>query len=108
MIYSIILAGGKQYKVSKGDIIDVDIDKSIEKDANIDFQVLLFENGDDNVEIGLPFVDGMLAKARVIGEVHGPKGIAFKYRSKKGYSRKVGYRQKYIRVEILDFVKSLN
>jgi len=56
------------------------------------------------MQIGAPHVDKCLVKGEVLGEIKGPKVIAFKYKRRKSYRRTVGHRQKYSRVKILDIV----
>ncbi len=100
-MYAIIQTGGKQYRVAKGDTIQVEL-LGKESGALVEFkEVLLF--GDTQIkEIGAPYVERCLVKGEVIGETKGPKVVAFKYKRRKGYHRKVGHRQKYTKVKIVE------
>lgn len=98
-MYAIIQTGGKQYKVEAGD--EILIEKlSAEEGDEVTFDVLLI-SGDEGVTIGKPFVEGVLAKAKVLGHGKGKKVVVFKYKPKKNYRKKQGHRQPFTRVEIL-------
>ncbi|MEI8328839.1 MAG: 50S ribosomal protein L21 [Chlamydiia bacterium] len=101
-MYAIIETGGKQYRVEKGDIIDVELLES--REPNIEFNNVLFINNGSDVKLGNPYLTQSLVKAELMQEVKGPKVIAFKYKKRKGYRRKVGHRQRYLRVKITDIV----
>ena len=97
-MYAIIATGGKQYRVSEGDVIYIEkIDAQV--DSTVSFDVLLVEK-DGDVTIGTPVVEGVKAEGKVVGQVRGEKIIVFKYKSKKNYRRKQGHRQPYTKVEI--------
>ena len=97
-MYAIIATGGKQYRVSEGDVIYIEkIDAEV--DSTVSFDVLLMENEGD-VKVGTPVVEGVKVEGKVVGQVRGEKIIVFKYKSKKNYRRKQGHRQPYTKVEI--------
>ena len=97
-MYAIIATGGKQYRVSEGDVIYIEkIDAQV--DSTVSFDVLLVGN-DGDVKVGTPIVEGVKAEGKVIGQVRGEKIVVFKYKSKKNYRRKQGHRQPYTKVEI--------
>ena len=97
-MYAIIATGGKQYRVSEGDVIYIEkIDAEV--DSTVSFDVLLVENEGD-VKVGTPVVEGVKVEGKVVGQVRGDKIIVFKYKSKKNYRRKQGHRQPYTKVEI--------
>ena len=97
-MYAIIATGGKQYRVSEGDVIYIEkIDAQV--DSTVSFDVLLVGNEGD-VKIGTPVVEGVKAEGKVVGQVRGEKIVVFKYKSKKNYRRKQGHRQPYTKVEI--------
>ncbi len=101
-MYAIIETGGKQYRVEKGDVIDVELLNSAEK--NIEFGNVLFINNGTAVKLGNPYIAKSHVKAELMQEVKGPKVVAFKYKQRKGIRRKVGHRQRYLRVKITDIV----
>ena len=97
-MYAIIATGGKQYRVSEGDVIYIEkIDAQV--DSTVSFDVLLVENEGD-VKVGTPIVEGAKVEGKVVGQVRGEKIVVFKYKSKKNYRRKQGHRQPYTKVEI--------
>ena len=97
-MYAIIATGGKQYRVSEGDVIyNEKIDADV--DSTVSFDVLLVGN-DGDVKVGTPAVEGVKVEGKVVGQVRGDKIIVFKYKSKKNYRRKQGHRQPYTKVEI--------
>ena len=97
-MYAIIATGGKQYRVSEGDVIYIEkIDAEV--DSTVSFDVLLVGN-DGDVKVGTPVVEGVKVEGKVVGQVRGEKIIVFKYKSKKNYRRKQGHRQPYTKVEI--------
>lgn len=97
-MYAIIATGGKQYRVSEGDVIYIEkIDAQV--DSTVSFDVLLMGNEGD-VKVGTPVVEGAKVEGKVVGQIRGEKIIVFKYKSKKNYRRKQGHRQPYTKVEI--------
>ena len=97
-MYAIIATGGKQYRVSEGDVIYIEkIDAQV--DSTVSFDVLLMGNYGD-VKIGTPFVEGVKVEGKVVGQIRGEKIVVYKYKSKKNYRRKQGHRQPYTKVEI--------
>ena len=100
-MYAIIETGGKQYRVEKDDILDVEL-LSPNQDGTIEFKSVLFLGNGDSIELGAPYLSHCTVKAELIEEVRGPKVVAFKYKKRKRYRRKVGHRQNYSRVKIVE------
>jgi large subunit ribosomal protein L21 len=102
-MYAIIETGGKQYRVEKDDVIDVEL-LDAQVGGKVEFKNVLFVNNAGTVRIGNP----ILAQSTVLGElqqeVKGPKEIAFKYKKRKPFRRKVGHRQRYCRVKITEII----
>jgi len=97
-MYAVIVSGGKQYRVTKGDTIYVEkLDQQPE--SVISFDVLML-GSDEGVKIGTPTVAGAKVEGKVIGQVKGEKIIIYKYKSKKNFDRKTGHRQHYTKVKI--------
>ncbi len=97
-MYAIIATGGKQYKVSEGDVIYVE-KLGVEAGAEYTFDQVLMVSGEE-VKIGNPTVEGATVTASVVGEVKGKKVIVYKYKRKTGYHKKQGHRQAFTKVEI--------
>ena len=97
-MYAIIATGGKQYRVSEGDVLYIEkIDAEV--DSTVSFDVLLVGN-DGDVKVGTPVVEGVKVEGKVVGQIRGEKIVVFKYKAKKNYRRKQGHRQPYTKVEI--------
>ena len=100
--YAIIKTGSKQYRVKSGDVIDVEL-LDAEKNGTVEFtDILLFHDGKE-AKIGAPTVPSAVVRGEVVDQVRGPKVIAYKYKKRKNYRRKVGHRQNYTRVKITEF-----
>ncbi len=100
-MYAIIETGSKQYRVEKGDIIDVEL---LEGENKISFTNVLLCSDGTTPKVGSPYLPGCEVVGELLGEAKGPKVIAFKYKKRKNYRRKVGHRQKYSRVKITEIV----
>ncbi len=96
-MYAIIATGGKQYRVSEGDVIYIEkLDQ--EPDSEVTFPVLLL--GGDKVVVGTPEVKGASVTGKVLQHGRGQKIIVYKFKAKKNYRRKQGHRQPFTKVEI--------
>lgn len=97
--YAVIETGGKQYRVSPGDVIDVEkLDREV--GARVDLSSVLLVDADGDVSVGTPTVDGAKVTAEVADQFRGPKIIVYKYKAKTHYRRKNGHRQSYTRLRI--------
>ncbi|SEO73118.1 50S ribosomal protein L21 [Aquisalimonas asiatica] len=98
-MYAVIKTGGKQYRVSEGDILRVE-KLDAEQGASIEFdQVLLVSDGND-VKIGTPVLDGSKVKAEVTDAGKGDKVRIVKFKRRQNYRRMKGHRQPYTEVKI--------
>ena len=97
-MYAIIAAGGRQYRVSQGDVIYID-KVNQEADSTISFDVLMTGN-EGEVKVGDPILKGAKVEGKVLAQVKGEKITVYKYKSKKDSKRKIGHRQPYTKVEI--------
>lgn len=97
--YAIIETGGKQYRVSVGDVLSVE---KLDQDAGADvtFDRVLLVGGDGTTRIGTPTVAGASVVAAVQDQYRGEKLIIFKYKPKKRYRRRTGHRQSLTRLAI--------
>lgn len=98
-IYAIIETGGKQYKVSPGQTLDVDRLETAEGDTVLLERVLLIADG-ERVTVGKPTIQGAKVVATSQGEGKSKKIIVFKYKPKVRYRKKTGHRQFYTRLTI--------
>ena len=96
---AVIVSGGKQYRVSEGDVIFVEkLDVAAGDSVKFD-QVLSVVDGDD-IRIGKPVVDGASVSANVVKNGKSAKIRVYKMKPKKGYRRTQGHRQPYTKVQI--------
>ncbi len=98
-IYAIVETGGKQYRVSAGQVIEVDFLDAIDGTTVELDKVLLLGDG-EKVTAGKPVVEGAKVLATSRGDVRGPKTTSFKYKNKTRYHRKIGHHQTYTRLSI--------
>ncbi|MGB3129021.1 MAG: 50S ribosomal protein L21 [Dehalococcoidia bacterium] len=101
-MYAIVETGGKQYKVSPGQTIDVE-KLSVDGDTVELDRVHLVADG-DKVTLGRPTIVGAKVIADVVGDGKRGKVIVFKYKPKVRYRIKKGHRQPYTRLEIKEIV----
>jgi large subunit ribosomal protein L21 len=98
MKYAVIKTGAKQYKVTEGETLQIELLKATEKTVVFD-EVLLVADG-EQVQVGTPTVPDMTVTATVLGVVKGEKIEVFKYKSKSRYRKHTGHRQAYTAVKI--------
>lgn len=96
-MYAVIKTGGKQYRVTEGQRLDVER-LPAEVDAEVELTPVLVVDG-ERVVAG-PELGGATVTARVVGEAKGPKITGFKYKNKSNQRRRWGHRQKYATIEI--------
>ncbi len=97
-MYAIVRSGGRQHKVSVGDILEIDR-ISDEPGSSISLQPLMLVDG-DNVTTAQDALGKASVTAEVLGEKKGPKIRILKYKNKTGYKKRLGHRQKYTQVKV--------
>jgi len=102
MAYAVIKTGGKQYRVQQGDKLDVE-KLDAEVDSELTFDALMVGEG-GSVKIGAPLVEGASVTAKVILQHRGPKGVAFKFKRRKGFHKTKGFRRHLTQLEITSIV----
>ena len=104
-MYAIVETGAKQYKVSKGDVLDIERLDS-KKGYEVILDKVLFISDKKDWTIGKPYVEGASICCEVIGEKRGKKTISFKYRRRHASSnKKIGHRQNYTVIRVKDIVR---
>lgn len=98
-MYAVIQTGGKQYRVSEGDVLNVE-KLDVEAGQEVVFDKVLTVVNDGEVTVGKPVVDGAKVTAKVVEHGKGEKIFVFKYRAKVNYRKRQGHRQPYTQVEI--------
>ena len=100
MGYAIIKTGGKQYKVSVGDKLDVEKLAAAEGDTT-NFDEVLAAGEGNTITVGAPTVAGASVSAKVISQFRAEKATTFKFRKRKGFHKTRGHRQPLTRVQIV-------
>jgi len=98
-MYAIIEDGGRQHKVTSGDMIQIDRQFG-ENDKSVTFDRVLLVGGEGEPRIGVPLVGGATVTADILGPSKGPKVRTVKYKRRKGFHKTIGHRQKYTSVRI--------
>ncbi len=98
-MFAVIETGGKQYKVQKGDKVQIEKLEGKAGDAVI-FSSVLLTADDATIAIGAPVIKGAEVHGKIIKQARDDKKIVFKYHSKARYRKKKGHRQHYTEVEI--------
>ena len=96
-MYAIIATGGKQYKVSEGDIVKIE-KLDVEDGSTVTFDQVLAVS-DNGLKVGADVASSTVT-ATVMGQGKGKKVIVYKYKRKTGYHKKNGHRQAYTQVKI--------
>lgn len=100
-MYAVIETGGKQYRVSQGDVIEIERTPITgEAERSLEFDRVLMVSGEEGVQVGDPVVGGAKVTGKLLDEIRGPKIKVFKKKRRKGYKRLRGHRQEMLRVEI--------
>ena len=99
-VYAVIETGGKQYKVSEGDVIFVE-KLAAEEGSDIAFDKVLVCGDGSNVKVGSPLLDSAKVTGKVVKNGKGKKITVLTYKPKKNEKRKMGHRQPYTKVEIV-------
>jgi large subunit ribosomal protein L21 len=98
-VYAVVESGGKQYRVSEGQVVDVEkLHYEVGQEVELDRVLLVAKEG--QVQVGRPVVEGARVIGTVVGQPRGRKIIVFKYKPKQRYRCKSGHRQQYTRLRI--------
>ncbi len=98
-MYAVVATGGKQYKVSEGDVLRIEKIDGIVGDAVTFDRVLMIADG-DQLTLGQPVVENAAVNAQIVEQDKSKKILVFKYKRRKRYRRKQGHRQPYTAVKI--------
>ena len=103
-MYAIIRDRGTQYRIEKGQVLDIALIDA-EPGSQLELGEVLMIGGSDQSQVGTPLVAGAKVLAKVLGETKGDKIIVFKYKNKKRYRRRTGHRQHYTNIAISEIVR---
>lgn len=98
-MYAVLETGGKQYRVTTGDRIEIER-IPVEAGQTHTFESVLLVNQDGKVTVGSPTVSSASVVADVVEHVRGDKVITWKMKRRKGYHKKIGHRQELTVVQI--------
>mgnify|MGYP003589488620 CR=1 FL=1 len=98
-MYAVIKTGGKQHKVSEGDVIAIEKISGGKGDAVVFDEVLMVEK-DGDIRIGRPLVEGAKVTGEILAQTKGDKLVVFKIKKRKGYRKKTGHRQQLTSMKI--------
>ncbi|MDD5922754.1 MAG: 50S ribosomal protein L21 [Eubacteriales bacterium] len=99
-MYAVIETGGKQYKVTQGDVISVE-KLGLNSGEKVTFDKVLALSDESGLKVGTPYLDGVTVEGTVQENGKAKKVIIFKYKAKKDYRKKQGHRQPFTSVEIV-------
>ena len=97
---AIVTVAGKQYKVSKGDILDVDKIDGKEGETLI-FDRVSFVDGKDTLQVVAPVVEGLKVRAKILSHFSGEKVEVRRFKAKVRERRHTGFRKKLTKIEVL-------
>ncbi len=100
-MYAVLETGGKQYRVSPGDVVKVER-LGGETGSPVRFDRVLLVADGDRVMVGTPIVAGASVAGEVVGQGRGRKVIVFKFKRRKKYRRTQGHRQAQTTVRITE------
>ena len=98
-MYAVIKTGGKQYKISEGDVLNVEKIEGEQGDTVI-FDDVLMVSGDEETKVGTPLVEGAKVVGEIVAQTKGTKMAVFKMKRRKGYRKKTGHRQELTSLKI--------
>ena len=98
-MYAVVEAGGRQYQLTSGRFIDVEMVSGEPEQEFVFDRVLMIVNGNDSM-IGKPLVEGAKVSGRIVSHGRDKKIVVYKYRAKKGTRKRTGHRQHFTRIYI--------
>ena len=98
--FAIIETGGKQYMVSQGDRIAIELIGEYKVGDEVVFDKVLMTSDDQEIQVGEPYLQNFRVTGTYKGEVRGKKLSIIRFKAKSNRSRKIGHRQRYANIEI--------
>ncbi len=102
-MYAVIKTGGKQYRVTPDDVLEIERLPGEPGDM-IEFSQVLLVAGDGNIEVGTPVIAGAMVAAELVEQTRGDKIKVFKKKRRKHYRRTLGHRQDLSQIRILEIL----
>ena len=98
-MYAVIVSGGKQHRVTEGEVLKVE-KLQAEAGSSIDFDKVLMVANDEDVKIGAPVVEGAKVTAEVVSHGRGKKVHIMKFKRRKHHMKRMGHRQWFTEIKI--------
>ncbi|MDD5711879.1 MAG: 50S ribosomal protein L21 [Smithellaceae bacterium] len=98
-MYAVIKTGGKQHRVSAGDMLAIEKLEGNKGDVVV-FDEVLMVSGDAGIKVGTPVVEGAKVVGEIVAQIKGPKIHVFKMKRRKSYHKKTGHRQQLTTMRI--------
>jgi len=98
-VFAVIATGGKQYKVTEGDVLFIE-KLNVEDGEKVTFDKVMALSDGEKITVGAPYVEGATVTANVIKSGKAKKILVMTYKSKKNEKKKQGHRQPYTKVQI--------
>jgi large subunit ribosomal protein L21 len=98
-MYAVIKTGGKQHRVSEGDVLSVEKIEGAKGDTVV-FDEVLMVTKDEEIRVGTPFVEGAKVVGEIVAQKKGPKIVVFKMKRRKSFHKKTGHRQPLTQMKI--------
>jgi len=98
-MYAVIKTGGKQHRVSEGDVLTVEKINGTRGDT-VSFDEVLMVAGDGKINVGTPYLEGVKVVGEIMEQTKDRKIMVFKMKRRKGFHKKTGHRQKLTRMKI--------
>lgn len=106
-MYALVEIAGKQYKAEEGKVLRVDyLGEEKEEGSSLEINSVMLLSQEGKTIIGKPFVEGSKIKATFLKHTLGDKVVAYKYKRRKDYERKVGHRQDYSLIKVEKIVSA--
>ncbi len=98
-LYAIVETGGKQYKVSPGNVVRIETIEGERGNTHVFHKVLAISDG-ENLKVGKPYVQGASVAGTIIRQGKAKKVLVFKYKPKTNYRKRYGHRQRFTEIRI--------
>lgn len=98
-MYAVVRSGGKQLRVSPGDVVNVEL-LPVEAGATVELTDVLLVSSEGGTTVGTPNVPNAKVVCTALGDGKGKKIVIYKYKRRKGYARKQGHRQPFTKLSV--------
>ena len=98
-MHAVFQTGGKQYRVAPGDSVLIEKVPGNQGDS-VTFDKIILTSDGEQVSVGKPYLENARVTGRIMRQGKAKKVIAFKFRRRKGYRKKIGHRQQFTQVQI--------